>query len=354
MLFELVLCHCFIACTSDERLLHGLPFVMDSVIGGPMGAPGFMVVMGLGMIYTRHNTPRDFVKRGLSLGITAYLLNLCRFTIPFLIGYAITGDYDYYMSDIVYLTLENDILMFAALAFLLMALLVYLKLPPWAILVTGFAMSGLATLLNGIDLGNDAANIFVGYFFGTEDAAGRVCSYFTLFNWFVVTAFGYCYGYYYSRLKDKTRFHLIFAVPSFLLSIVYLYIGVTQRTGVFGEGQLCYYHITTYDILGSLFAATARMGIFYALSFVVPGFIKCFAKEAGANVTSVYCIQWVLVMVISSLVLRIATGTTELQDLETVLLAEGITAVSFIGAHYYKKFKRNRLEKREKKINAHS
>lgn len=351
MILELILCHCFIECSSDERLLHGLPFVMDSVIGGPLGAPGFMVAMGIGMIYTRHNSPRDYLKRGSMLFIYSFLLNICRFTIPFLIGYAITGNYDKYMSDIVYLTFENDILMFAALAFMLMALLTKLKTPPWLILATGFAMSGIATLLNGVDFGNDAANIIAGHFIGTEDPEGRVCSYFTLFNWFVVPAFGYFYGYYYSRLKDKKRFHLIFAVPALILTVIYLYIGITQRTGVFGEGQLCYYHISTYDILGALCAAVARLGLFYALSLVVPDFIKSFAKASGQNVTCVYCIQWVLIVVITNLVIYIPRGTQELNDGQTLLLAVGVTVVSLVLAYYYKIFKTNRLMKHEEKNN---
>ena len=349
MLLELVLCHAFILCSSDERLLSGIPYLMDSVIGGPLGAPGFMIAMGIGMIYTRHNTPKDFAKRGVILGVLSLVLNLCRFTIPYLIGYLITGDSEKYLSCLVYMTFENDILMFASLSFLLMALLRHLDLKPFVILAIGFAMSIAATLLNGIDFGNDVLNIIFGCFIGTEDAAGNVCSYFTLFNWFVIVAFGYVYGHYYTRVKDKTRFHLVFDIPALILTIIFLSTRMTARAGVFGEGQLCYYHITTIDILGALAAGVARMGVFYVLSLFVPDIIKRFGKEAASNVTSVYSIQWVLIVVIADLVLYISRGTSELTDIQIIILALCILTVSLILAHFYKSFKRSRRELNEKK-----
>ncbi len=354
MLFELVLCHCFIQCTSDERLLHGFPFVMDSVIGGPLGASGYMAAMGLGMIYTRHNSPKEFAVRGLKLGLIGLLLNLCRFTIPYLIGYAITGNYEKYIADLFFLTFENDILIFASLAFLTMALLRYLKTPPWLMLVIAFAMSGIATMLNGIDLGNDAANVFVGYFIGTEDPEGRVCSYFTLFNWFVIPVVGYFYGYYYCRLKDKKRFHLIFSLPSLVIAVIYLIIGISQRIGVFGEGQLCYYHINTYDMIGTVFVSVAIIGIYYLLSLIVPEFIKKFSKVASANVTALYCVQWVVIVVFADLILYISTGSQELDDWQIVIAAIIIFTISFFSAYFYKKIKKKLVSMHEKKINPDS
>ncbi|MBR6391185.1 MAG: hypothetical protein IKS16_07585, partial [Lachnospiraceae bacterium] len=58
LIFDLVFCHCFLTCCSDERLSTGLPYFMDTIWGGPLGAPGFMMAMGVGMIYTVHSTPR--------------------------------------------------------------------------------------------------------------------------------------------------------------------------------------------------------------------------------------------------------------------------------------------------------
>jgi len=66
-----------IATLPDSALRNIIEFA-----GGPLGAPVFMFSMGIGMMYTRHNSPGDFMKRGLRLLIAAYILNLVRFTGP--------------------------------------------------------------------------------------------------------------------------------------------------------------------------------------------------------------------------------------------------------------------------------
>ena len=84
--------HTFIECTTDAGLGHGIPYLFDSIIGGPFSAPMWMFAMGIGILYTRHTATRDMIKRGLTIIGFFFLLNTCRFLIPYLIGYGITGD----------------------------------------------------------------------------------------------------------------------------------------------------------------------------------------------------------------------------------------------------------------------
>ena len=53
IIFCLPLIHCMIECTSDEGLTRGIPYLFDTIIGGPLSAPMYMFVMGVGMVYTR-------------------------------------------------------------------------------------------------------------------------------------------------------------------------------------------------------------------------------------------------------------------------------------------------------------
>lgn len=80
--------HCIIECTSEEQLAHGILYLFDSVIGGSLGAAMFMFALGFGMVYTKRRTPGDYARRRIRIGITGYVLNICRFLIPFL-GYLI-------------------------------------------------------------------------------------------------------------------------------------------------------------------------------------------------------------------------------------------------------------------------
>lgn len=41
-------------------------------IGGPLAAPVFMFSMGIGMVYTRHDSASDFIRRGGKLLLTGY------------------------------------------------------------------------------------------------------------------------------------------------------------------------------------------------------------------------------------------------------------------------------------------
>ena len=65
--------------------------IVIEFIGGPLAAPVFMFAMGVGMVYTKHRNPRAFAIRGLKLLAAAYILNIIRMTIPFLLA-RLAGD----------------------------------------------------------------------------------------------------------------------------------------------------------------------------------------------------------------------------------------------------------------------
>ena len=348
LIIALAFVHCTIECTPEDGLTSGLPYFLDSVIGGPLGAPVLMFAMGFGMVYTRHGGAADFFRRGIKLGIVGYVLNLCRYTIPYLVGYAISGDSEQFLSDIIYKSLENDILIFASLSFLLMSLFLRLNFRPWLMLIIAYAMTICATLLNGADLNNIPANIFIGYFIGTEDAEGLVRSYFPLFNWFVVPVFGYFFAYYFRLVKEKGKFYTIFSSPAAVITVIYLWTGIPAGRGVFGEGQLCYYHITIADVTCAMVGVVALLGLYYVIVKYLPNPIMAFITETSVNINSIYCIHWIFVVWITNVMLYIATGSQVLPLWITMILAAGIAAVSFTIAHYYKEFKHSRRKSNEK------
>ena len=77
IIFCLALIHCTIECTSDEGLVSGIPYLFDTIIGGPFSAPMYMFVMGIGMAYTKKNTPEHHFRRGLHIFVLGYILNIC-------------------------------------------------------------------------------------------------------------------------------------------------------------------------------------------------------------------------------------------------------------------------------------
>ena len=206
IIFCLAIIHVAIECTSDEGLCSGIPYLFDTIIGGPFSAPMYMFVMGVGMSYTKRNTPKDHFIRGVRIFAVGYVLNICRFLIPYTIGYWITGDYATYIEPLLYKVLCNDILTFAGLAMMIMALFVKLKLSNVAMLIIATVMCGFGTLFNGVDVQSPLGNIFLGYLIGTEDAAGLVLSDFPILNWMMFPICGYVFGAILKR--DYFRFNI--------------------------------------------------------------------------------------------------------------------------------------------------
>lgn len=340
--FCLALVHCIIECSSDESLTSGIPYLFDSIIGGPFGAPMFMFVMGAGMVFNSKNRPEDYLARGFKLFIAAYIFNICRFLIPYVIGYGITGEYEKYMEPLMYKVLGNDILTFAGLAMMLIALLLKLKVTNLGLVAVSIGFSVAGTMLVGVDVGVPLANIFLGYLIGTEDAAGMVLSDFPLLNWLIFPACGYVFGSILKRVKDKNSFYLLVSVPALIIAAMYFAFGLHYERGMFGEGQNCFYHMIAADALASLALNIGMLGVYHFICKVMPKTAINLSKNISANLTAVYCIHWVLVSFIVNIFIYIVRGTQELPAGLTLLLGSAISVVSIIIAHYFRIWKKKR------------
>lgn len=342
LIFCMGIVHCMIECTPQEQLVRGIPYLFDTIIGGPLIAPMFMFAMGIGIAYKRSFTPKDFARRGIIIGFTGFALNICRFFIPFLLGYGITGDYHKFVKPLPYRVLGNDILQFACLAMLLIALFIRLRLKCWVMFLVGLFLSVLGTILNGIDVGNPFGNIFLGYLIGTEDAAGMVFSDFPLLNWLIVPVGGYIFGQALLHIFNKARFYAIFSTIGVLITVVYFSIGIVQERGMFGEGQNCYYHITTGDVLVCLTAAVGILGVYYYIVRFFPESAMKVIRDISRNLNATYCIHWVFVMFITNLILFCMRGTQILSVPLTLLLGSGISILSMWIAHIWVDIRRKK------------
>ena len=349
LIFCLALVHVTIECTSDEGLCSGIPYVFDSIIGGPFGAPMFMFAMGVGMSYTIRNKPKELFKRGAELFGLAYILNICRFLIPYSIGYAMTGDTEYYMERLLYKVLGNDILTFAGLAMMIMAFFVKIKMSSRMMVFIATVMCLAGNFLNGVDMGSPFGNIFFGYIIGTEDAAGLVMSDFPVLNWLMFPVCGYAFGCLLKRVKDKDLFYLTLSLPAMIIAIVYFIYGIRNEIGMFGEGQNCYYHMIFTDVLASLCITVGMIGVYHFILKVFPRKMFYVAWSISENITYVYFIHWVFVSFVVNLFMYVIRGTTLLTPLQVVALGTIISIVSIVIAHYVSKWK-GRWSKNAKKI----
>ena len=346
----LALIHCVIECTPEEQLVSGIPYLFDTVIGGPLSATVFMFAMGVGAVYQDSQSTHDGVLRGLRIMLISYMLNICRFLIPYLIGYGITGDTGKYIDPLLYKVLCNDILLFAGMALVLIVLFRKIKLKDWQMAAIAFAASAAGTMFNGVDVNNALGNILLGYLIGTEDAAGMVMSYFPLLNWLVFPVSGYIFGKRLLRLKDKNLFYGILSVICVPVATIYYAVGIVYERGMFGEGQNCYYHLQFSDAVGAILSTLGVLGLCHFLIRHLPEWVSSLSQKISRNITSIYCIHWVLVVYITNLGLYIWRGTQVLPVWQTLLLGAAIEiAAIYIAAIWQRIRKRVRGWKNEKK-----
>ena len=197
-----------IASTETDVYLNLLEFM-----GGPLAAPVFIISMGVGSIYTKHKTPRDFAKRGVELLIQGYILNFFRDFIPFAIAKAADIDSSAFDHSWASRFLTVDILQFAGLTFLVFSLFAYLKLPSLSLFMVALLLQGIGVLLIGhFDSVPQVLQLILGLFFYT----GKY-SRFGLTLFLLYPTIGVLFAELLIYITNKTRFYLLVLLSSLVL-----------------------------------------------------------------------------------------------------------------------------------------
>lgn len=266
--------------------------VILEFLGGPLAAPVFMFAMGVGMVYTRHRGPRDFALRGLKLLALGYLLNLVEWTIPYLIssmrGHA-WGSWT--VVDTLGLV---DILHFAGMAFLLMALLTKLKVGRIATVVLALLLQGLGILLlQQFDGLPSVARYAVSLVFYSSPNI-----YFPLSLWFVYPAFGALFGDFLQTVPDKKRMYnrlaLLSAAGLLALSIGMVCAGRSLLDN-FALAEEGYYIQHLSMSLWTLLVIGLQLFICYRIHLGLGGRLRKKTSSVARRLTLIYLIQWVLI-----------------------------------------------------------
>ena len=355
LIYRLAVVHVFVEATPPANLdVIGIPYYFDSIVGGVIGPTRFMIVMGIGLAYTRHGTPKEVFHRGIKLGIIGFILNIFRYLIPSLIGYGITGDSAKYLKELPYLFFGNDILQFVPLAMILMALLLYLKLSPPKIFAVSLALNLIGTIFRSVDLHNNVLNVIAGHIIGIETVSGDpyIYSDFPLLIWFLFYAFGYLFGYYYRRVKDKKKFYLSFAPACLVISIAFCAWEIVGGFGMMmGEGANVFYHMHSLEAIICIMACVGTMMLFYFVAQIIPEKFRKPIESVSRNINSVYCIHWVIVWWVIDLALYCIKGDTYLKPVPAFFLGLALSVISMLLAEVWSRaktyYKRKRIYEKE-------
>lgn len=283
----MVLCHGFeIMCEFfDPAISSDLAyFILDVVLGGSLTAPVFMFCMGLCFAYSRRSGAGDMLRRAATTAGIALLLEIFRTALPGLLHWSINADP--ICIQYVYLFFCVDILQFAAMAMLVVALFKKLKLKPVVMVGIAVVFSVVGQLLQWVTTGSDVGDIAVGFLWRSHDYA-----YFPLLSWLIFPVCGYAFSSVWQRLEDKGRFFRLVTPISWVITVVYFASMIPL-----GEYYLSgweYYGMGILDVVFALIICLAMLGLGYYLNRW-GGCVASWLSSMGHRVTSIFCIHWTI------------------------------------------------------------
>ena len=124
--------------------------------GGPPAAPVFMTLMGFSFMYSRKSELKPRLLRGFKIFLSGYILNILRGVVPFTLSTQLEMDIAKTfplekLNEYTILTIV-DILQFAGIALMIMALIQEFKINKYVILFSAFLISMLSPFLWGLNL----------------------------------------------------------------------------------------------------------------------------------------------------------------------------------------------------------
>ncbi|MBQ9334239.1 MAG: DUF1624 domain-containing protein [Lachnospiraceae bacterium] len=312
---------------------HFLSYLINDYLAQTIGAQGFMICMGIGMIYSRHAEPKSYVHRGVNILIIGQLLNLIRYGLIFCVSYAISGDP--LARAYSFLVFSSDILQFAGLFLILSGLIMQLKLKPGHVFALSVVLNIIGMGLAGrIHTGSYALDQLLGMFIFTNSE-----SYFPLFNWFIFPAFGMLLGELMTHVTDKKKFYALTAIPCLIVSVIYYYIAIGYDQPVFTAirewKSFCYMRLP--DALAMFFINTLVLCIWFLVTSGLSDKAMEPVRFVSRNINRYYCVHSVFVYIAAG-VLGLALGIEINSPAKCYLTALIIFICTTVTVWFYEKY----------------
>lgn len=288
----MVLVHSFIYIYGEEDMDYGFQYRLNNIYGGVLAAPVFMYSMGVGVAYSRRTDARTMFVRGIKLLLAGYLLNAIRCLPQLLLWKGGFGEehYNLFIEEVNLF----DILQFAGVAFMLFALLRWLKASASVILLAGVSLSVFGTFVRSVDMGSTTLNMLCYPFIGIH--VGDIWTSFPLANWFIFVAAGYWTGKLIRHCTDMDRFFaLVTPAAGFLFTIGMIYL-TTNKTGMFSDiSDDLFYYLTPFDAFVCIMGALLVAGIGHFLMPHEPQILQREVRQVSTDITRIYLIHWFFV-----------------------------------------------------------
>ncbi|MBR6404390.1 MAG: acyltransferase family protein [Eubacterium sp.] len=274
------------ACKPDS-LYHN---IME-ILGGPFAAPVFMFCMGIVMVYTRHSSPADFIKRGFKLMLTGYVLNFFRQTLPMLIAMKLGIDTGY---SLIGGLLNVDILPFAGMAFITIGLMKKKNISPIKMCVIAVLLQAAGIWATHLDIRSVAVATLLGLLLPSGEHVA-----FPMTLWLIYPVLGILFGERLKQTEDRSQlFRKLMAVASIIFvvySVTLVYIGYDIRD-FYGLHDEAYYYQTFLSTLWIMPLVILALGSCYFLfRNIEQTKLVRFIKYCSSNLKTIYIIQWIII-----------------------------------------------------------
>lgn len=335
---------CMIMCHAVFRLAMYRPgyeneflyFFADAILGGyVVVAHGFMFAMGVGIIYSRRNSPGQLVHRGVNILLIAYVLNFFRSGMYYLAEGLITGNMQ---KTVLQALFGSDILQFAGLALIATGILRKLKLKETEMLFIALILSMIGAVAAGVDVGKDVPNLLIGLFVYTTHNTST----FAFCSWYLFVAVGLVFGKILQNTQNKDALYKGLLVVSGIIAAIY-----SVASYAFGAWFLsvdkAYYDASPLEAIGLLAIDFFILSVFYFLLKRVDASKFKRSIEMSKNINTIYCIHWCIIGAVDFFFCHLL----QLEFLKNyaVLYIFGVIVlvVSFLLARYYQSFKKRHM-----------
>lgn len=308
-------------------------------LGSPPAAPVFMLLLGVGIVYSKRTSASFLFKRGIVILILAYTLGLFRDVVPSFVSSLINSDVEI-LKEGVFEMLGVDILQFAGLTFLFFALVKKLNLKIWHIVLLVLIFSTAGALLGEISTGNFWLDILAGLFWGSWDR-----SWFPFCSWIFFPVSGYIFGTFLIHCSNKTKMYkrILLISAAALIPLTILSYNYNIEFGAFGEHyQQQYYH---QDLFGNIIFTIFSLfwiSLLYFVTLPFKNYNFSTLKRWSKNVNQIYITHWIILGILCHII------SFPLKVWVILLMTAAVIIISDLIAYLYLKIKANYLSERQK------
>lgn len=281
-------------------MLYSKPEVQQSLLGDILGfiaeGPGaelFMLLMGVSFIFSKRVTKRYVLQRTFQILAAAYILNFLKFIIPLGLGIMPENLLDELklgndLDALNFFLFINDILHFAAIAYLLLYFITRLKhYPYWSLLIT-IILIFLSPYLWDYRTGITAIDYLIIAFNGHPPQ-----TFFPVFPWLVYPLIGLTLGY---LLKHNNHNYMIKKTGIFGLAIILISFCFPATDTLHPTTHLPSYRTDPADTIFHIGFVLVWLSIFHCLHRKVPSnIIFNLLTFCSKQITTIYIIQWILI-----------------------------------------------------------